>query len=120
MEKETMEAIYKTAKSVYDGNDSLSDAKEAINKSFNVNINSFADYYRALQKMLDGGTHKRIISSGLRDYFLSKIYEVYGKEKLRKALDVYMESILYYECTHNNCTLHKDRAVYLKYSSFLQ
>lgn len=119
MEKEVMEAIYISAKSVYDGKKSLAEAKEYINKAFNVNVNSFADYYRAFKMMLDGGQHKRIISSGLRDYFLSKIYEVYGKDKLSRALEVYMNSILYYEETHNNCTLHTDRAVYQKYVTIL-
>ena len=115
-----MEALYISVKSVYDRKKSLAEAKEYINKAFNVNVNSFADYYRAFKIMLDGGQHKRIISSGLRDYFLSKIYEVYGNDKLSRALEVYMESILYYEGTHKNCTLHKDRAVYQKYVTLLR
>lgn len=120
MEKETMDIIYKTAMSVYEGNESLSDAKKYINKEYNVNTNSFANYYRALQKMLDGGRHTRIISSGLSDYFLSKIYEVYGKDRLNRALKVYMESIKYYEESHNNCKLITERSIYDKYLKIIQ
>lgn len=106
--------------SVYEGNERLSDAKKYINKEYNVNPNSFADYYRALQKMLDGGIHTRIISSGLRDYFLSKIYEIYGIDRLNRALKVFMESIKYYEESHNNCRLLKQRDIYNKYQKILQ
>ncbi len=115
-----MEAVYTMAKSVYSGKERLVDAKEYLNETFNVNKNSFADFYRALQKMLDGGLHSRIISPDLRDYFLSKIYVDYGQARLAKALEVYMGSILYYERTHNNSVRKADREIHQKYTEILK
>lgn len=114
-----MRAIYDVAKSIYNGERRLVDAKKYINEKFGVNANSFADYYRAFQKMLDGGIHSRIISSSLRDFFLSRISEDYGQERLTIALKAYMESILYYERTHNNSRLKTDRSIYEKYNRHL-
>ena len=93
--------LYKLSNSIYNKEIRLVDAKKIISEKFNVNPNSFADYYRAFQKMLDGKLHSRSISSDLRIYYLDMIYKHYGPNKLKIALDAYMDSIIYYEETHN-------------------
>ena len=74
MECEQMYAIYRAAKAIYNKEERLADGKEMLFQKHGVNKNSFADYYRAFQKMLDGELHSRSISSAMRDYFLSQIY----------------------------------------------
>lgn len=119
MECEQMYAIYRAAKAIYNKEERLADGKEMLFQKHGVNKNSFADYYRAFQKMLDGELHTRSISSALRDYFLSQIYKDYGAEKLRIALKAYRASILYYEGTHNNRRREIEWDVYQRYCDIL-
>lgn len=76
-----MSAIYKMAKAIYNEEERLVNGKEKLFLSHGINKNSFADFYRAFQKMLDGELHTRGISTDLRDYFLSQIYKDYGADK---------------------------------------
>lgn len=110
-----MSAIYKMAKAIYNKEERLVDGKEKLFKSYGINKNSFADFYRAFQKMLDGELHKRGISTDLRDYYLSQIYNDYGTEKLRTALKAYIDFIEYYEKSHNNTVRRIERKIYLKH-----
>lgn len=119
IKQECIIAIYEKAKGVYSGKDTLKNAKETLYSEYDVNKNSFADYYRAFKNMLDGKLHTRIISSDLRDYYLTRIYEDYGVDKLRIALQMYNKSILYYEQCHNNRLLKKDRRIYDKHLKIL-
>lgn len=116
---ECIVAIYEKSKEIYSGKDSLKNAKETLYSEYGVNENSFADYYYAFKNMLDGKSHKRMINSDLRDYYLTRIYEDYGIDKLRIALQVYMDSISYYEGSHNNRLLKTEREIYDKHSQIL-
>ena len=78
MDLEQIKAIYKMAKAVYNKDERLNVGAEKLYETYGVNVNSFKDYYRALQKMLDGKLHTRAINSNLRDYYLSCIYVDYG------------------------------------------
>lgn len=62
IKQECIIAIYEKAKGVYSGKDTLKNAKETLYSEYDVNKNSFADYY------------------------LTRIYEDYGVDKLRIAL----------------------------------
>lgn len=119
MEPECIVAIYEKAKEVYSKQDTLKNAKETLYSEYGVNEHSFADCYRAFKNMLDGKSHKRMINSDLRDYYLTRIYEDYGIDKLRIALQVYMDSISYYEGSHNNRLLKTEREIYDKHSQIL-
>lgn len=119
MNLEHMTAIYKMAKAIYNKEERLVNAKETLYSKYGINKNSFADYYRAFQKMLDGKLHTRSISTDLRDYYLSQIYKDYGADKLRVALKAYMDSIVYYEESHNNTIRKKERDIYEKHYSVL-
>ena len=118
MTNEQLEAIYKLSNSIYNKEIRLVDAKKIISEKFNVNPNSFADYYRAFQKMLDGELHSRSISSDLRNYYLDMIYKHYGPNKLKIALDAYMDSIIYYEETHNT-NMITERNIHKHFSDIL-
>lgn len=119
IEPECIIAIYEKAKGIYSGKDTLKNAKSTLYSEYGVNEHSFADYYRAFKNMLDGKSHKRMINSDLRDYYLTRIYEDYGIDKLRIALQVYMDSISYYEGSHNNRLLKTEREIYDKHSQIL-
>ena len=119
MNLEHMTAIYKMAKAIYNKEERLVNAKETLNSKYGINKNSFADYYRAFQKMLDGELHTRSISTDLRDYYLYQIYKDYGADKLRVALKAYMDSIVYYEEGHNNTVRKKERDIYEKHYNVL-
>lgn len=119
IEPECIIAIYEKAKEVYSKQDTLKNAKSKLYSEYGVNENSFEDYYYALKNMLDGTLHKRMINSDLRDYYLTRIYEDYGVDKLSIALQAYMSSILYYEQGHDNRLLKKERGIYDKHSQIL-
>lgn len=119
MKIEQMSAIYKMAKAIYNKEERLVDGKKKLFSSYGINENSFADFYRAFQKMLDGQLHTRGISTDLRDYYLSQIYNDYGAYKLKIALNAYMDSIVYYEKGHNNTERKRDREIYKKYCEIL-
>ncbi len=116
---EDMTAIYEMAKAIYNKEECLDIGAKKLYNTNGININSFKDYYRALQKMLDGKTHSRSISTDLRNYYLSRIYIDFGSEKLRIALTAYMEAILYYEKCHN-CVRKIEREIYEKHSNCLK
>lgn len=119
MKIEQMSAIYKMAKAIYNKEARLVDGKEKLFLNYSINKNSFADFYRALQKMLDGELHTRGISADLRDYYLSQIYKDYGADKLRVALKAYMDFIIYYEKGHNNTIKKNERDIHQKYCNIL-
>ncbi len=119
IEPECIIAIYEKAKEVYSKQDTLKNAKGMLASEYGVNENSFEDYYYAFKNMLDGTLHKRMINSDLRDYYLNRIYENYGIDKLRIALQAYMDAISYYEGSHNNILLKKERRIYDKHSQIL-
>ena len=114
-----MEAIYTMAKAIYNKRESLTEGARRLYLTHEINPNSFADYYRAFQKMLDGELHTRNIGSGIREYFLSRIFQDYGPSKLQTALSAYKKFIEYGEDTHyTNRKL--DREIYTKYSNLLK
>lgn len=119
MKLEHMTAIYEMAKAIYNEEERLVNAKETLYLKYGINKNSFADFYRAFQKMLDGELHTRGISTDLRDYYLSQIYKDYGADKLRIALNAYMRFIVYYEEGHNNTTRKIEREIYEKHCNVL-
>ena len=94
-----MAEIYGLAKQVYLKEIRQIDAIQQIQSKLSVpiNDNSFIDFCAALRHMLNGTKHTRGISTDLREFYLEKILEDFGIEKLRIALDAYMMHIEYYE-----------------------
>ena len=114
-----MKAIYDLSRMIYEGKITLTDGKEKANRLFSINVNSFADYYRAFEKMREGKIHTRIIGSSLREYMLERILSDYGKDALNRALESYMLSIEFYEDSHQGQRLRKDKKIYEKFLSKL-
>lgn len=117
MIEQDMAEIYLLAKEVYLGNLRQIDARRQIQSklSIPINDNSFIDFCAALRHMLDGTKHTRGISTDLREFYLERIYEDFGVEKLEIALNAYMMHIEYYEAkrhTHRNI----EREIHRKFS----
>lgn len=116
-----MAIIYKYAKQVY-----LKELRqvEAISMiqpeliEWNFNKNSFIDFCAALRHMLNGTKHTRGISTGLREFYLEKIYKEFGIQKLATALNAYMMHIQYYENQHHTNRLI-ERKIYQKFSGII-
>lgn len=113
MERKQMYLICDLVKSISDGRITLKEGKIKAEEE-GINVNSFCDYYRAWQTMLDGAVHSRSINSDLRRVMLSRIKLQYGIEALRRALDAFEKSIEYYEGNHNTRMI-KDRSVLTTY-----
>ena len=113
-----MTAIYDMAKSIYEGNDTLKDCKERINRIYGVNVNSFATYYRTFKYMLDGVCDKRGINPELRDYMLKRIHKDYGLESYKIALNAYL-MFLDYDEEHKHINKIKERELYRKHLMFI-
>ena len=118
MTQEVMTAIYDMAKAIYEGNDTLKDCKERINRFYGVNVNSFATYYRTFKYMLDGVCDKRGINPELRDYMLKRIHKDYGLESYKIALNAYL-MFLDYDEEHKHINKIKERELYRKHLMFI-
>ena len=118
MTQEVMTAIYDMAKAIYEGNDTLKDCKERINRIYGVNVNSFATYYRTFKYMLDGVCDKRGINPELRDYMLKHIHKDYGLESYKIALNAYL-MFLDYDEEHKHINKIKERELYRKHLMFI-
>lgn len=112
-----MAIIYKYAKQVYSKELRQVDAIDKIKSElveWNFNKNSFIDFCAALRHMLNGTKHTRGISTDLRAFYLEKIYEEFGAQKLSAALNAYMMHIQYYEDKHHTNRLI-ERKIYQKF-----
>ena len=116
---EQIAAIYRAAKSIYNKEECLVMAKEKIYLNHGINKNSFAMYYRAFQKMMDGELHTRGINSDLSDFYLHHIYVDYGPKRLEKSLSSYKKFIEYYEGCHENVVMKKEREIYNRHNELL-
>jgi 5-methylcytosine-specific restriction protein A len=97
--------IYKYALQVYNKKITYKEASAQIEAEWmtkeEFNENSVKDYISALRHMLNGTRHTRGISTELREFFLEKILDEFGVERLETALAAYMKHIEYYEESHN-------------------
>lgn len=121
MIKQDMAEIYGLAKQVYLKEIRPIDARQQIQSRLSVpiNDNSFIDFCAALRHMLDGTKHTRGISTDLREFYLEKILDDFGVEKLRIALDAYMMHIEYYENKrHTNRKI--EREIHSKFSEKIE
>lgn len=117
MIEQDMAIIYKYAKQIYLKELRQVDAITQIQPQlveWDFNENSFIDFCAALRHMLNGTRHTRGISTDLREFYLGKIYEDFGIQRLKTALDAYMMHIEYYENKrHTNRLI--ERSIYQKF-----
>jgi 5-methylcytosine-specific restriction protein A len=116
--------IYQYAKKVYEKKMSRDEALVLIEaklkkKKLVFSKTSMSYYIEAFCYMLDGRKYTRTISTELRVFYLEKILEEYGVQKLKKALDAFMKHIEYYEGI--NSTHRKiEREIYDDFSKIVE
>lgn len=81
--EELIKKIYNAVQEVYDNQVSLEVQKRKIQKE--MNPGAFSDFYYGYVKLRTGEVCKRGLETRSYDYFISKIYEEYGKAGLEKA-----------------------------------
>lgn len=110
--------IWKLCDEIYHKNIKLNEGKAQMFDKHQLRQTSFHFYYYAYKGMLDGTLCTRTIQPEIRDYMLHRIYEKYGIERLKVALDAFKKHIIYYE-NKRNTTVHKEWELYDKYSKLL-
>ena len=91
MIEQDMAIIYKYAKQIYLKELRQVDAITQIQPQlveWDFNENSFIDFCAALRHMLNGTRHTRGISTDLREFYLGKIYEDFGIQRLKNLLTI--------------------------------
>lgn len=95
--KKEVEALYKYAKLVYEGEISRDEAIEIISREYKLNKNSISDYFYGFKSMIHGEKYVRTMNTMGTRYFFEQILKDYGKSALKRALHATMEHIIYYE-----------------------
>lgn len=95
--EELIKKIYNAVQEVYDNQVSLEVQKRKIQKE--MNPGAFSDFYYGYVKLRTGEICKRGLETRSYDYFISKIYEEYGKAGLEKAVVFWVPTAHFHEYT---------------------
>ncbi len=117
MTNEQIKLSYQLAVDVFNNDKTLKEAKE-IGESYGISANSINYYCTAFRHMMNGTRHTGSIGTGVREYFLSQIFNKYDDQVKRNALLAFEQTIEYDE-ERNHCILHKNRSILEKYKNFL-
>jgi 5-methylcytosine-specific restriction protein A len=94
---EMTEAAYTVSKDVYHGRMSKNDALDRLENDFGMNRGSASDFIVNFKKMMDGEKYTRTNNSEQTEYFFTQIFNDYGPDRLRNALQAANEHVDYYE-----------------------
>jgi hypothetical protein len=114
--EELIKKIYNAVQEVYDNQVLLEVQKRKIQKE--MNPGAFSDFYYGYVKLRTGEICKRGLETRSYDYFISKIYEEYGKAGLEKALHSFRQTLDYYQQTIG-VPCHSWQRIYDKYRHIL-
>ena len=95
--EELVKKIFAAAEEVYSNKVSLEVQKKRMQND--MNPGSFSDFYYGYVKLRTGEICKRGLETRSYDFFISKIYEKYGKTGLEKALQSFRQTLDYYQHT---------------------
>jgi len=121
MSKNTKEQIHKAfeiAKKVYLKELPLTDGTKILVES-GLKQSSSRDYIYAYSKLMNGELYTRTINVYATDYYLEKIYNENGIERLKIALKAVDRHIVYYEGT-SGASVIKGRQVYDKWKQITE
>ena len=94
---EMTESAYAYSKKVYAGEMSVRESVNRLVNDSHMNKKSASNYIENFGKIMDGQVYKRNLSQKAIDYFLTKILEDYGVDKLSNAIQAVDKHIEYYE-----------------------
>jgi 5-methylcytosine-specific restriction protein A len=95
----------------------ISQISSLVSEFESFNINEYMEQVKTDFEL--DGEYERVAEDAFREGISRLLYEDYGIDKLRIALQVYMDSISYYEGSHNNRLLKTEREIYDKHSQIL-
>jgi len=122
MPKITNEMIhdsYDLAKQVCEGEITQKEGLDSLETSHQMNRNSAADYFHNYVCMIEGRRFPRTSNAYGTEFFLKKMLEHGGRNRLLNALSALRQHIDYYEAI-GNATLHKQRDICSRYMAIAE
>ena len=95
--KEMIENIYAISKKVHKGEIEKKEALDIMENETGMNRTSAAQYINNFQMMIKGTIYKRTMSKMGTEYYLINIYDDYGDNSLKLALEALRLHFTYYE-----------------------
>lgn len=118
MSKEEIKAIYEMAKGIYEGTCDAKVCCEIVYGKYGTSQQSFRNWFIPLFRyLLEGKTFKGAVRQELMEHYLKRIYDDYGEETLRNALQSYKGTIDYYAERGKNKP--GDRKIYERFANIL-
>lgn len=113
---EMIHASYDLAKQVYEREITQKEGLDSLKSTYQMNRNSAADYFHNYVCMIEGRRFPRTSNAYGTEYFLEKMLEDVGRERLLNSLSALRQHIDYYEAI-GKTTLHKQREICDRYST---
>ncbi|MCM1170376.1 MAG: hypothetical protein NC324_10625 [Bacteroides sp.] len=118
MDAVVMNAIYEMARDIYEGKADVNICQSKALALYGVNAGSFTNWFVPMFRyMITGKTYKASVPLALKELYIERIYQEYGDEGLRNALESYKGTIQYFEQRGTNQP--GNRKIYEKYSRIL-
>jgi len=108
---------YDLSKAIYDRQTSINDALEIVRQN-GMNEGSARIYFQVYQHLVDGQQFTRTVSAESFNYYLDKIYNDFGADKLTIALTALRNHIDYFEEVQNT-RMGKVRQIYDNFQNIL-
>ncbi len=108
-------ASYDVAKQVYENRITQRDGLDSLESTYQMNRNSAADYLHNYVCMIEGRRFPRTNNAYATEYFLDKMFNDGGRQRLLNALSAVRQHIDYYEAI-GKTTLHSQREICERYS----
>ena len=116
---EMTESAYAYSKKVYAGEMRKQEAVRRLVNDLHMNEGSASDYIVNFRKMMDGKKYTRTLNKEATNYFLTKILEDYGVDKLSNAIQAADKHIEYYEGLKNT-TMRDTRSVVSQHKKIIK
>jgi len=94
---EMIKQSYIIAKKVYNKNITLTEGADILVKQSKINDNSAKDFINNFRNLITGQKYTRTMSVNATRYYLQNIYNDFGSNSLKKALQAVDSHISYYE-----------------------
>ena len=118
MDDVAMNAVYEMARDIYHGKADVNVCQSKASSLYGVNAGSFKNWFVPMfGYMISGRTYRQSVPLALKELYMERIYKEYGMAGLKKALESYKGTILYFEQRGTNKP--GDRKIYEKYCRIL-
>lgn len=94
-----IEAAFELGIQAFEHNHSASQLKHQLVDKYHMNPNSAHGYIEVVKHMMSGHQYTRTINAQATEYYLERIYELYGINTLKKAVESVRKHLDYYLTT---------------------